>query len=186
MKKILTLLVLLLCSAGVFAQSATQDDDAKYAVDLIKPGTVAPQLKLKTPEGKTLQTKFMRGHYTVLDFWASWCPDCRKDIPNMQRIYEEFHPLGVEFVGISMDTNVDAWKNALTKYGIVYPQGSELRKFHDTDVAKAFGVKWIPSMVLVDPDGKVVLGTVLSDKLEKTLTEIFADKQPKVDSSLGR
>ena len=161
----------------VKAQFAMPDADAKYALELLKPGTPAPDFKMKTLEGKSFKfSKATKGKYVVLDFWASWCPDCRKDIPNMQRIYEKFAPLGVQFIGVSMDTDREKWAAAVEKYGISYPQVSELVKFHDTEIAALYGVKWIPSMYLIGPDGKVMLGTVLSDKLELMLTETFAPK----------
>jgi alpha/beta superfamily hydrolase/peroxiredoxin len=112
----------------------------------------------------------------VLDFWASWCPDCRKDAPEVVRMYEKYRPYGVEFIGISMDTNVEAWKQAIEKFGISYPQVSELKKFKDTDIAKAYGVKWIPSMVVVGPDGQVKLSTVLTYKVDKYLKELTTGK----------
>jgi pimeloyl-ACP methyl ester carboxylesterase len=62
------------------------------------------------------------------------------------------------------------------KYDIRYTQVSELVKFHDTQIASLYGVKWIPSMYLIDPQGKVVLATVMADKMERTLTELFAPK----------
>lgn len=149
------------------------DPDKKYAVELLKPGTEAPNFKLKTPEGRDLSLSSFKGKYVVLDFWASWCPDCRKDIPEVQRMYNNFHAKGVEFVGVSFDTDKEKWASALRKYNIVYPQGSELIKFHDTKISKDYGVKWIPSLYLIAPDGKVVLSTVLSYNLEKTLTELL-------------
>ena len=75
----------------------------------------------------------------------------------MVRIYEAYRQQGVEFVGISMDTDVEAWKKAIDKFGIKYPQVSELKKFKETDIAKAYGVNWIPSMVVIGEDGKVKL-----------------------------
>lgn len=173
--KVITIISLLVF--GLLPIMAQTDDDAKYAVDLLKQGTTAPDFKMKTVNGKTFQLKKLKGKYVVLDFWASWCPDCRKDAPNIVRMYNEFHKLGVEFVGISMDTEISAWKNGIEKFGIPYTQVSELKKFHDTNIAKSYSVKWIPSMYLIDKKGKVVLGTVLSDKLEKTLTKLFPDKK---------
>ena len=159
------------------AQAPQADADAKYATELLKAGTQAPDFRMKTLEGKTFRfAKQTKGKYVLLDFWASWCPDCRKDIPNVQRMYEKFCPQGVEFIGVSMDTDRDKWKEAVEKYGIRYTQVSELVKFHDTQIASLYGVKWIPSMYLIDPQGKVVLATVMADKMERTLTELFAPK----------
>ena len=152
------------------AQTTQQDLDEKYATELVKPGTVAPDFKMNTPDGKTIQlSNFAKGKTVVLDFWASWCPDCRKDAPEVVRLYEKYHQYGVEFIGISMDTDVEAWKNAIEKFGITYPQVSELKKFKETDISKAYGVKWIPSMVVVGSDGLVKLSTVQIDKLDQFL-----------------
>ena len=159
------------------AQAPQADADAKYATELLKAGTQAPDFRMKTLDGKNFRfAKQTKGKYVLLDFWASWCPDCRKDIPNVQRMYEKFCPQGVEFIGVSMDTDRDKWKEAVEKYDIRYTQVSELVKFHDTQIASLYGVKWIPSMYLIDPQGKVVLATVMADKMERTLTELFAPK----------
>ena len=162
-----------------YAQFPQRDADAKYATDLLKPGSEVPDFKLKDSNGKTQKlSKLVKGKYTVIDFWASWCPDCRKDMPNVQRMYGKFAPQGVQFMGISFDTEPDKWRSAIAQYGIQYPQLSDLKKMRESEVAKAFGVKWIPSMMLIGPDGKVVLSTVLSDKMERTLTEVMAKEHP--------
>ena len=163
--------------ASATAQPAPKDMDTKYATELVKAGSVAPDFKMKTPEGKTFRLSSMKGKTVVLDFWASWGPDCRKEAPEVVRLYNEYHPKGIEFVGISMDTDVEAWRKAIAQYGIAYPQVSELRKFKETDIAKAYGVKWIPSMVVVGPDGKVLLSTVLSYKVDKLLKELTSPRQ---------
>ena len=142
------------------AMTMPQDFDSKYATDLVKAGSEAPDFKMKTVDGKTFKLSKLRGKYVVLDFWASWCPDCRRDIPEMLRMYDHFHGKGVEFVGVSFDTDAQNWKKALLKYGIRWTQVSELVKFHDAQISKTYGVKWIPSMVLIDPkaiDEKVAI-----------------------------
>ena len=172
MKKLALLVVVLAAAVSARAQFGPQtDDDTKYAADLIKVGTVAPDFKMKTAEGKTFKLSQLKGRTIVLDFWASWCPDCRKDAPEIVRLYKKFHPQGVEFVGVSMDTDVEKWRAAIQQYGIAYTQVSELKPFRETDIAKAYGVKWIPSMVVIGPDGKVVLSTVLSYKVDRYLRE---------------
>ena len=172
-RMIMAALLLTGATLSVQAQTAQGDDlDAKYATTLVQPGTVAPEFELKTPEGGTFRLSSLKGKTVVLDFWASWCPDCRKDAPEVVRLYKEYHPKGIEFVGVSMDTNVEAWQKAISQYGIEYPQASELRKFKETDIARSYGVKWIPSLVVVGLDGKVLLSTVLSEKVGQLLSEL--------------
>ena len=162
-----------MAATTVWAQFGPEPDfDSKYATELVKAGTHAPDFKMKTIDGKTFKLSQLKGKTVVLDFWASWCPDCRKDAPEVVRMYKEYAPQGIEFVGVSMDTDVEAWRKACEQFGITYTQVSELKIFKETDIAKAYGVKWIPSMVVVDKEGKVALSTVLTYKVDKYLKEL--------------
>jgi alpha/beta superfamily hydrolase/peroxiredoxin len=173
MKRIMLAALLMVAVATVKAQFGPEPDfDTKYATELVKPGTVAPDFKMKTIDGKTFRLSSLKGKTVVLDFWASWCPDCRKDAPEVVRMYNEYHQQGVEFVGVSMDTDVEAWRKGCEALGIEFTQVSELKKFKETDIAKAYGVKWIPSMVVIDKEGKVALSTVLTYKVDKYLKEL--------------
>ena len=172
-RMIISALLLTCVGMGAKAQATQNEDlDAKYATTLIQPGRVAPKFKLKTPDGGTFSLSSLKGKTVVLDFWASWCPDCRKDAPEIVRLYKEYHKQGIEFIGISMDTDIKAWQKTIKQYGIEYTQVSELRKFKETNIAKSYGIKWIPSIVVIGPDGKVLLSTVLSEKLRKLLSEL--------------
>ena len=162
-----------MAATTVWAQFGPEPDfDSKYATELVKAGVQAPDFKMKTIDGKTFKLSQLKGKTVVLDFWASWCPDCRKDAPEVVRMYKEYAPQGIEFVGVSMDTDMEAWRKACEQFGIAYTQVSELKKFKETDIAKAYGVKWIPSMVVVDKEGKVALSTVLTYKVDKYLKEL--------------
>lgn len=162
--------MLLAPTGSICAQAgAVQDEDSKYATELLKPGTVAPDFSLKTPEGKTVKLSDYRGSYVVLDFWASWCPDCIKDVPNIKRMHATYKDRGFKFIGVSFDDNKASWTAALKKHGIEYTQVSELKKWKTTEISKKYAIKWIPSLYLIDPKGRVVLSTVMSGKLEKEL-----------------
>ena len=172
-RRLLWSVALLLSATIGRAQFAPEPDfDSKYATELVKAGTQAPDFKMKTIDGKTFKLSQLKGKTVVLDFWASWCPDCRKDAPEVVRLHDAYKQFGVEFVGVSMDTDVEAWRKACERFGITYTQVSELKKFKETDIAKAYGVKWIPSMVVVDKEGKVALSTVLTYKVDKYLKEL--------------
>lgn len=169
----LALALMLMPAMAAQAQDAdTQDADAKYATGLLKPGTQAPDFALQTPDGKTVRLSDFRGRYVVLDFWASWCPDCIRDVPNVKRLYETYAERGFEFIGVSFDDQKARWTAALEKHGIKYTQVSELKKWKTTEISKAYCISWIPTLYLIDREGKVVLGTVMSEKLAGELSKI--------------
>ena len=168
MKRIILSTMLLLAT---FATVVAQDLDSKYATNLLKNGTVAPEFTLRTADEKEIKLSEFRGNYVVLDFWASWCPDCRKDIPAMKQLWNDFMDYNVRIIGISFDTNKDAWVNTYwDKYQMNWTQVSELKKWKkETKIDRLYHIDWIPAMYLIDPNGKIVLGTVEIEKLRATL-----------------
>lgn len=167
----------LLVPQNVLAQTAETpavDLDAKYATELLKPGTIAPDFTLTSLDGKKVSLSDFRGTPVVIDFWASWCPDCRRDAPVMVELHRQFADKGVVFLGVSFDTNRESWAAAVKKYGIEYTQVSNLKKWKETEVSKAYHVNWIPAIYVVDAEGKVVLGTVMSEKLKGVLETLTA------------
>jgi thiol-disulfide isomerase/thioredoxin len=166
MRKILLALLFVL---GSCVTMVAQDLDSLYARDLLTVGTVAPDLT--DVEGQTVSLEKYRGQYVVLDFWASWCPDCRKDMPQMKELYTQYSGNRVLFLGISFDTTREALDNYLEKEAIAWPQVTELKKMKESKMAQVYHIKWIPSIYLLDPNGKVLLATVEIEKLKHLLAE---------------
>lgn len=156
---------------AAFMGVQAQELDAQYAKKLLKPGVTAPNFTLQTADGKNIQLSDYRGSYVVLDFWASWCGDCRKDIPAMKALWKDFNDYNVRFIGISFDTNKDAWvKTYWETYQMNWMQVSELKKWkRETFIDRLYNVEWIPTMYLIDPQGKVVMGTVEINRLRQKL-----------------
>jgi thiol-disulfide isomerase/thioredoxin len=149
-----------------------KDADSEYAKDLIKPGEAIPEFSIPAAQDSTVCTKAdVAGAYLVLDFWATWCPDCRADVPAMKELYAEFGDK-VRFVGISFDTDKEAFDKYLAENEIAWLQLSDFAGKKESSIGEDFHVKWIPSMYLVDPDGNVVLGTVMVDKLRAALEKL--------------
>lgn len=175
MKRTLALIALSLAfSLGTRAQEPQSgvDPDIEYAADLLKPGTKVPDFTLLTPEGKELTLSQFKGKIVVLDFWASWCPDCRKELPAIEEAYEKYGNEGVVFIGVSFDDNKDKWTGAIKDYGLGYHQVSELKKWKQTDISPLYRIKWIPTLYVIDRKGKVALGTVVTEKMVSKLEEL--------------
>lgn len=171
---LLSLSMLLAATTGLMAQTTDEkgnDLDSVYAQKLLKPGTTAPDFILPMPNGYRVQLAEFKGKYVLLDFWASWCPDCRKDIPAVKAMYEKYGK-NVVFIGVSFDTDRDRWAKCVADNGMTWRQVSELKRMHEAKIAQTYGVQWIPSMTLVGPDGKVVLSTVVLERMEKALENL--------------
>lgn len=174
MKKILAILGMVLCLGfSLRAQDAVKEDlDAQYAVNLLKIGETAPDFAIQAPDGKIVRLSDYKGKYVVLDFWASWCRDCRADIPTIKAASEKYGKKGVVFIGISFDEDKETWTKTIEKYELNYVHASELKKWKTTDVSPKYKLDWIPTMYVIDPKGKVVLATVESEKMVEKLEEL--------------
>ena len=173
-RMLLSLSMLLAATTGLMAKTTNEkgsDLDSVYAQKLLKPGTTAPDFILPMPNGYRVQLAEFKGKYVLLDFWASWCPDCRKDIPAVKAMYEKYGK-NVVFIGVSFDTDRDRWAKCVADNGMTWRQVSELKRMREAKIAQTYGVQWIPSMTLVGPDGKVVLSTVVLERMEKALENL--------------
>lgn len=150
------------------------DEDSKYATELLQVGDTPPDITTLTDiEGDGVDPIANNsGKYIVLDFWASWCPDCRQEMPKMKALYEKYATDDIVFVGISFDTTKEALVTYCADNAIAWPQYSEFKKWKETTISKDFNINWIPTIYLIDPDGKVALATVMTSKLEAALEEI--------------
>lgn len=144
--------------------------DEKYAADLLPVGTKAPDLV--DPTHKVHPIDDFRGRCVVLDFFASWCGDCRKDMPEMKKLYTQYDIQGVDFIGISFDTDADKLQEYMDKEQMPWRVLSELEKMKDSKMAKDYHIQWIPTMYLLDTEGHVVLATVEIEKLKAKLEEL--------------
>ena len=152
------------------SDAAEETKDMSQYMPTLEAGSPAPALELNTPEGVSVQLADFAGKWVVLDFWASWCPDCREEFPAVKQLYENFSPKGVELLGVSFDHDADAWKKCLEDQGFAWPQVSNLIKWKENPVSEAFGIHWIPTMVLIAPDGTVAGAALTAKDMEALLS----------------
>lgn len=144
------------------------------AVANVKVGKVAPDFSAPTPEGDMLALSDIKGKATIIDFWASWCGPCRRENPNVVRIYEKYHDKGLEIIGVSLDreNQKQRWIDAIEKDNLTWHQVSNLQYFSDP-IARLYNVKGIPDMFVLDENGVIVAkklrGQALEDQIAKML-----------------
>lgn len=133
-------------------------------------GTSIANFGLKDKDGKTLNAKdIVAGKkYILVDFWASWCGPCRKEIPNLKTAYTEYSNKGFEILSISIDKDEKAWQKALGQENMQWPN-----LYDDDKVSKAFNVKTIPATYLVDSKGVIIGDNLRGAELEAKLKELL-------------
>ncbi|KAA6300442.1 MAG: Thiol-disulfide oxidoreductase ResA [Candidatus Ordinivivax streblomastigis] len=141
---------------------------------LTAPGTSYQEIVSKSPEGKEIKLSDYvgKGKYVLLDFWASWCPPCRKEMPHLIELYNQYKDKNFEIIGYSLDRNEEAWKKGIHQLQIPWPQMSDCAFWQSTPV-QLYDVHGIPSAILIDPEGKIVQKELTGSALTELLRQLF-------------
>ena len=125
-----------------------------------------------TPDGKTVKLSGYFGNYLLLDFWASWCPPCRKENPNLVKVYNKYKAKGFNIFSVSLDKERENWIAAIANDHLAWVHVSDL-KFWDSAPAKLYAVRNIPSNFLIDPKGNIIGRNLEGEELDRKLGDLF-------------
>ncbi len=136
-------------------------------------GRQAPEITMKDRNDKDLSLSNLKGQYVLVDFWASWCGPCRRENPNVVRLWNKYKDKGFTVFSVSLDNKKQDWLNAIEKDGLDWNSHVSELKGWSTSVLTAYGVNSIPSAFLLNPEGKVIAKDLRGYALEKKLGELL-------------
>jgi thiol-disulfide isomerase/thioredoxin len=143
-------------------------------VDQTSEGKRFIDFTMNSPEGDPVKLSdiIAQNEYTLIDFWASWCGPCRAEMPNVVAAYQAYKDKGFGIVGVSLDNNLDKWKEAIVNLNITWPQMSDLKGW-ENEGAKLYGVNSIPATVLVNREGVIIARNLRGEAISEKLAELL-------------
>ncbi|WP_455628706.1 redoxin domain-containing protein [Parabacteroides chinchillae] len=155
--------------------------DCPYVKDLdaiieqlnhVQIGQKAPEFSLPDTAGVIVSLSDFKGKYVLLDFWASWCPPCRKENPNVVKAYQKYKDKNFTVLGISLDKDKGKWLKAIEDDQLTWTHLSDL-KYWDSEIPALYGIRGIPANLLLDPDGVIIAKNIKEEELHKKLEEVI-------------
>ena len=138
-------------------------------------GAIAPELAFKDPDGNIRKLSDLRGKVVLIDFWASWCGPCRRESPNVRNVYAKYHDKGFEVFSVSLDRDYNNWVKAIKDDKLVWPNHVSDLKYWSSEAAAIYGVRSIPSMFLLDREGRIVAKDLRGEALERAVKQLLGE-----------
>jgi cytochrome c biogenesis protein CcmG/thiol:disulfide interchange protein DsbE len=132
----------------------------------------APDFSLTTFDSDTFHLSEQRGKIVVINFWASWCVECRAEAPILQSVWERYRDQGVVLVGVAYLDSDQGSRAYIQEFGITYPNGPDM----GTRISDAYRITGVPETFVVDQKGNVVetiIGPIREGQLDAILDRIL-------------
>lgn len=140
-------------------------------------GDRAPNFTAQTIDDKIFELEQLKGSYVLLDFWGSWCGPCRKESPDLVKLYEKYHGKrfedgqNFEIVSVGVEKDRDRWLNAIKRDQLDWEyHTSDFQEFND-EIAVLYGVRSIPSKFLINPEGIIISVNQSLDQVDQILAK---------------
>jgi len=130
-------------------------------------------LQFTAADGSSVDLQALRGKIVLIDFWASWCPDCIREMPAVRQTYQKYKDKGLAIVGISLDKDAQALSNFVAKKLIPWPQYFDGQGWENKFATK-YGVRAIPEMWLIDQRGDVVSTDISIGQLDQKIEQLMS------------
>lgn len=149
----------------------------------LKIGDKAPELAFKSPDGKIIKLSDLKGQMVLIDFWASWCGPCRRENPTVVNAYEHYknkkfnNGNGFTVYSVSLDKNHTSWLNAIKKDNLSWKNHVSDLKQWNSEGARIYQVRSIPSNFLIDGDGIIVAKGLRGNRLPVTLESLLKSRK---------
>ena len=130
----------------------------------------APEFSLRSIDGKNIKLSDYKGKILILNFFATWCPPCKKEIPDFVKFYRQYKNKGVEIVGVAVGSKEKNVKELVKKFNINYPV-----VMSDGRIEKLFGgIRFVPTTFIIDGKGNIIrkrIGMIGEEELKKIVDE---------------
>lgn len=146
------------CAATATATATPETQSEDYG-SVLDPGAVAPDFTVERLEGGTISLSALKGRVVLLDFWATWCPPCRAELPWLIPLVKQYESKGLTFVALSQDSPADQ-RAEVTRFASGLPGFARYAALGTSKVGRDYGAESLPTLYLIDRSGRILASEV--------------------------